>query len=134
MRLSVSMVMRLPSRNRCTSLPSLTALRPNVVSAISAWRQKSEIWLRIWSFFIGPGFWGKDFGKLVGRADRASFLTPSAQRGNVARARAPKQKSFAAPENIRDGDVEGTAGDPLPSQQVALVMGFRRSDGSRRQR
>src|SRR3954454_12016579 len=53
MRLSVSMVMRLPSRNRCTSLPSLTARRPNVDSAISAWRQNSAIWLRISWFFIG---------------------------------------------------------------------------------
>src|SRR6202163_2559170 len=44
--------MRLPSRSRCTSLPSLTARRPKVDSAISAWRQYSEIWLRIWSFFI----------------------------------------------------------------------------------
>src|SRR5882757_546512 len=52
MRSSVSMVMRLPSRNRCTSLPSLTARRPNVVSAMSKRRQKSEIWLRISSFFI----------------------------------------------------------------------------------
>ena len=56
MRSSVSMVMRLPSRSRCTSLPSLTTRRPNVVSAMSAWRQKSDIWLRIWSFFIGRGF------------------------------------------------------------------------------
>jgi hypothetical protein len=31
----------------------LTARRPNVVSAMSAWRQNSVIWLRIWSFFIG---------------------------------------------------------------------------------
>src|SRR5687767_3005908 len=50
------MVMRLPSRRRCTSLPSLTARRPNVVSAMSACRQNSEIWLRIWSFFMRPGF------------------------------------------------------------------------------
>src|SRR6185312_11957491 len=56
MRSSVSIVMRLPSRNRCTSLPSLTTRRPNVVSAMSDWRQKSVIWLRIWSFFIGQGF------------------------------------------------------------------------------
>ena len=47
------MVMRLPSRSRCTSLPSLTARRPKVDSAMSAWRQNSEIWLRIWSFFMG---------------------------------------------------------------------------------
>src|SRR5476651_1708891 len=53
MRSRVSMVMRLPSRSRCTSLPSLTARRPKVDSAISACRQYSEIWLRIWSFFIG---------------------------------------------------------------------------------
>ena len=51
-RSSVSMVMRLPSRKRCTSLPSLTARRPKVDSAISAWRQNSVIWLRIWSFFM----------------------------------------------------------------------------------
>src|SRR5438093_13602264 len=57
MRSSVSMVMRLPSRSRCTSLPSLTVRRPNVVSAMSAWRQNSVIWLRIWSFFIGRRFW-----------------------------------------------------------------------------
>src|SRR5713101_4539012 len=47
------MVMRLPSRKRCTNLPSLTARRPKVVSAISACRQYSAIWLRIGSFFIG---------------------------------------------------------------------------------
>jgi hypothetical protein len=51
------MVMRLPSRSRCTSLPSLTDRRPNVVSAMSEWRQKSVIWLRIWSFFIGREYW-----------------------------------------------------------------------------
>src|SRR2546423_15277679 len=62
MRLSVSMVMRLPSRNRCTSLPSLTARRPNVDSAISAWRQNSAIWLRISWFFIGGG-WGGPGGR-----------------------------------------------------------------------
>src|SRR5436853_434574 len=54
MRSSVSMVMRLLSRKRCTSLPSLTDRRPNVVSAMSARRQNSVIWLRIWSFFIAP--------------------------------------------------------------------------------
>jgi hypothetical protein len=48
------MVIRLPSRRRCTSLPSLTARRPKVVSAMSTWRQYCEIWLRIWSFFIRP--------------------------------------------------------------------------------
>ena len=69
MRSSVSMVMRLPSRSRCTSLPSLTARRPNVVSAMSAWRQNSEIWLRIWSFFIGQGF-----GKQVGSARVSDIL------------------------------------------------------------
>src|SRR2546430_2430681 len=76
MRSSVSMVMRLPSRNLCTSLPSLTARRPNVVSAISAWRQNSEIWLRIWSFFIGPG--ARMGGQwLVGRVKaRPRFTTP----------------------------------------------------------
>src|SRR3984885_13627421 len=52
MRSSVSTVMRLPSRSRCTSLPSLTARRPKVDSAISACRQNSVIWLRIRSFFI----------------------------------------------------------------------------------
>ncbi|MET3263599.1 hypothetical protein ABIF38_005105 [Bradyrhizobium japonicum] len=55
MRSSVSMVMRLPSRSRYTSLPSLTARRPNVVSAMSERRQKSVIWLRISSFFMAPG-------------------------------------------------------------------------------
>src|SRR6516164_6329496 len=45
------MVILLPSRRRCTSLPSLTARRPKVDSAMSTWRQNSEIWLRIWSFF-----------------------------------------------------------------------------------
>src|SRR4029079_7415581 len=54
------MVMRLPSRSRCTSLPSLTASRPNVDSAMSALRQNSVIWLRISSFFMD--------GKAVGRA------------------------------------------------------------------
>jgi hypothetical protein len=43
----------LPSRSRCTSLPSLTTRRPKVDSAMSDWRQNSEIWLRISSFFIG---------------------------------------------------------------------------------
>src|SRR6185312_8727358 len=52
MRSSVSMVIRLPSRKRCTSLPSLTARRPKVDSAMSAWRQKSVIWLRISSFLM----------------------------------------------------------------------------------
>src|ERR1700760_1805537 len=51
------MVMRLPSRSRATSLPSLTARRPKVDSAMSAWRQNSEIWARIWSFFIGAEGW-----------------------------------------------------------------------------
>src|SRR5450756_311700 len=62
------MVMRLPSRRRCTSLPSLTARRPKVDSAISAWRQNSEIWLRISSFFIAPDDWDKRVGSsgLVG--------------------------------------------------------------------
>src|SRR6266478_4191051 len=72
------MVMRLPSRKRCTSLPSLTARRPNVVSAMSAWRQNSEIWLRIWSFFIGPGFGKRGWAA----ADRPRVLPSSAQRGN----------------------------------------------------
>jgi hypothetical protein len=36
-------------------LPSFTARRPKVDSAMSAWRQNSEIWLRIWSFFIALG-------------------------------------------------------------------------------
>src|SRR3981189_359898 len=74
MRSRVLMVMPLPSRSRCTSLPSLTARRPKVDSAISAWRQYSEIWLRIWSFFIGgvlgPGWWAA--------ADGADVLTSSA--------------------------------------------------------
>src|SRR6516165_1193518 len=56
MRSRVSMVIRLPSRRRCTSLPSLTARRPKVDSAMSAWRQNSEIWVRIWSFFIRNSF------------------------------------------------------------------------------
>src|SRR5258706_2168529 len=63
MRSRVSMVMRLPSRSRCTSLPSLTARRPKVDSAISAWRQYSEIWLRIWSFFIGRKNLGQPGGQ-----------------------------------------------------------------------
>src|ERR1700756_3581556 len=52
MRSSVSMVMRLPSRRRATSLPSFTARRPKVDSAMSDWRQNSVIWLRISSFFM----------------------------------------------------------------------------------
>src|SRR4051812_12863277 len=46
------MVMRLPSRSRATSLPSLTARRPNVDSAIPVCRQDSDIWLRSCSYFI----------------------------------------------------------------------------------
>src|ERR1043166_1249760 len=46
--------MRLPSRSRATSLPSLTARRPNVDSAIPVCRQNSDIWLRSWSYFIAP--------------------------------------------------------------------------------
>src|ERR1041385_1238344 len=46
--------MRLPSRSRATSLPSLTARRPNVDSAIVVCRQNSDIWLRSWSYFIEP--------------------------------------------------------------------------------
>src|SRR2546427_5232874 len=71
MRSSVSMVMRLPSRRRCTSLPSLTARRPNVVSAISAWRQNSEIRLRIWSFFIGPENLERGLGSTGGQRQMA---------------------------------------------------------------
>src|SRR6266436_6604078 len=52
MRSSVSMVILFPSRNLCTSLPSLTARRPKVDSAMSASRQNCDIWLRISSFFI----------------------------------------------------------------------------------
>src|SRR6185437_3739023 len=37
--------------------------RPNVVSAISEWRQKSVIWLRIWSFFIAGVYWEISVGK-----------------------------------------------------------------------
>src|SRR5438876_5488137 len=78
MRSRVSMVIRLPSRSRCTSLPSFTARRPKVDSAMSAWRQNSEIWLRIWSFFIalglGPGWWAAAGG--------ADVLPSSAHRGN----------------------------------------------------
>ncbi|MET0446672.1 MAG: hypothetical protein ABW151_18985 [Pseudorhodoplanes sp.] len=51
-RSSVSMVMRLPSRRRATSLPSFTARRPKVDSAMPAWQQKSAMVARIWSFFI----------------------------------------------------------------------------------
>src|SRR3954451_25101244 len=58
MRSRVSMVIRLPSRRRATSLPSLTARRPKVDSAISERRQKSEIRARIWSFFIGADWDG----------------------------------------------------------------------------
>ena len=75
------MVIRLPSRKRCTSLPSLTARRPKVDSAISAWRQNSVIWLRIWSFFIRPGL-GKAGGQ---RRDCAAVLPSSAQWGNADR-------------------------------------------------
>src|SRR3954452_10617973 len=50
--------MRLPSRRRATSLPSLTARRPKVDSAISERRQKSEIRARTWSFFIGADWDG----------------------------------------------------------------------------
>ena len=71
-------MIRLPSRNRCTSLPSLTARRPKVNSAISACRQNSEIWLRIWSFFIGrwlePGFGPAGVGSRRWRG----YLPPSA--------------------------------------------------------
>src|SRR5437016_728928 len=75
MRSSVSMVMRLPSRKRCTSLPSFTARRPKVDSAMSASRQNSEIRLRIWSFFMQR--WAWDSGGI-----RVGVLPPSAQRGN----------------------------------------------------
>src|SRR2546429_6578581 len=79
MRSRVSMVIRLPSRSRCTSLPSFTARRPKVYSAMSAWRQNSEIWFRIWSFFIalglGPGWWAAAGG--------ADVLPSSAHRGNA---------------------------------------------------
>src|ERR1700674_1522849 len=62
MRSRVSMVMRLPSRKRCTSLPSLTERRPKVDSAISAWRQYCDIRLKIWSFFME-----KDLGHAGGQ-------------------------------------------------------------------
>src|SRR5882724_4113157 len=79
MRSRVSIVIRLPSRSRCTSLPSFTARRPNVDSAMSAWRQNSEIWLRIWSFFIklvvGPIWWAAAGG--------APVLPSCAQQGNA---------------------------------------------------
>src|SRR5436190_4812346 len=52
------MVIRLPSRRRATSLPSLTARRPKVDSAMSERRQNSEIRARIWSFFIAGGWDG----------------------------------------------------------------------------
>jgi hypothetical protein len=29
---------------------------------MSEWRQNSVIWLRIWSFFIVPGFWEAPVG------------------------------------------------------------------------
>src|SRR6185437_9186657 len=80
MRSRVSMVIRLPSRSRCTSLPSLTARRPKVDSAISTWRQNSVIWLRIWSFFIRL-----DWEMGVGSGDCADVLPSSAQRGNAHR-------------------------------------------------
>src|SRR5487761_2348756 len=80
------MVMRLPSRSRCTSLPSLTARRPNVDSAISAWRQNSEIRLRIWSFFIAEGT-GARFGSFGtdgwAAADSVDVLPPSAHYWNA---------------------------------------------------
>src|SRR5262245_7150219 len=68
MRSSVSMVMRLPSRRRATSLPSLTARRPKVDSAMSERRQNSVISARIWSFFMENGLgrrWAAEFGPPV---------------------------------------------------------------------
>src|SRR5262245_46271293 len=62
------MVMRFPSRNRATSLPSLTARRPKVDSAMSERRQNSVISARTWSFFIGIGVgqrWAARFGPPV---------------------------------------------------------------------
>src|ERR1043165_372244 len=100
MRSSVSMVMRLPSRSRCTSLPSLTVRRPNVVSAMSAWRQNSVIWLRIWSFFIG---WG--FGKYRWAAlDDQNVLLPSAHQVYVSKTGTASLEPAALP-NIQDGKV-----------------------------
>src|SRR5438128_1429275 len=78
MRSSVSVVMRLPSRSRATSLPSLTARRPKVDSAMSERRQNSVIWARIWSFFMGSGLgrrWAAIFGPPV--------LAPSAHPRNA---------------------------------------------------
>src|ERR1700732_3568623 len=74
MRSSVAMVILLPSRNLCTNLPSLTARRPKVDSAMSAWRQNCEIWLRISSFFIGAGVLAS-FGTAVGSAVQAGSPT-----------------------------------------------------------
>src|SRR5258706_1779641 len=82
------MVMRLPSRSRCTSLPSLTARRPKVVSATSAWRQYSEIRLRIWSFFIGQRF-GK---RRWAAADGAPVLTSFAHYWEMAAFALPSQE------------------------------------------
>src|SRR3984893_10583877 len=104
MRSRVSIVMRLPSRKRWTSSPSLTARRPKVDSAISAWRQNSEIRLRIWSFFMGPGFGGQDLGRdggqrpiaavsyhylpTLGNAGKQSLPSPLKQDSAVAVSRA----------------------------------------------
>src|SRR5882724_4768216 len=71
--------MRLPSRSRWTSLPSLTARRPNVVSAMSDRRQNSEIWLRISSFFIGDGGWETLVGR-CGPPGRATTICPPLER------------------------------------------------------
>src|SRR3954466_410150 len=133
------MVMRLPSRRRCTSLPSLTARRPNVVSAMSAWRQNSVIWLRIWSFFMRPG-WGPGFGKHLWAArDRAAVLSSSAHRGNAPLA-GRSHKQLRRPGAIRDGDGEhdprspadgaGNPADwPLDDQEVLGGQGGVGRDG-----
>src|SRR5882757_5329270 len=107
MRSSVSMVMRLPSRSRCTSLPSLTARRPNVVSAMSKRRQKSEIWLRISSFFIRQGGraggWDKGGQEPIARSSYHRFPTketPAAPRRQLTYSDAIPSKKLNLGANV----------------------------------
>src|SRR5689334_7745356 len=113
MRSSVSMVIRLPSRKRCTSLPSLTARRPKVDSAMSAWRQNSEIWLRIWSFFITNGFNGL-WDVLVGN-------------GRYPRRPTSFCPTLETPLPPKGGVVSDGEGDLLEEQQTALASASLRS-------
>src|SRR5690242_9202272 len=115
MRSSVSIVILLPSRSRCTSLPSLTARRPKVDSAMSAWRQNSEIWLRIWSFFITNdfnGLWDVLVGN--GRYPRrpTSFCPLCVTRRMPAALPLPRKSRIVSDEE----------GDPLGEQQTAPTL------------